>query len=72
VHGADHGQPIAGVGHLQVAQQYIEMLVSDEFQGVVYIRSRHHFKAVMFKDQSQGSQKGVVVVYQKNPGFSRN
>ena len=48
-HSIDHGEPIGGIRHVEVGEQYIEVFGRDESQGFAYGDGGHHFKAVAFQ-----------------------
>jgi hypothetical protein len=61
-HGANHGETITGVRHVQVGEQYIKALCSDATERFAYARHGDYIKAVAFQCCPQHSSDGVVVL----------
>jgi hypothetical protein len=65
-HRGNHSKPITGVRHVQVRDEHLEGLGSDEFQGFCHTGGRDYVKAFAFKGRSHHSANCFVVIHQQD------
>ena len=67
-HGAHHGQAIAGLGHVQVADQRVERLRADQRERLIDVGSRADLEVADLEDLGEGVEDGFIIVYKQDSG----
>jgi hypothetical protein len=63
-HGADGGETITGVGHVEVGKQYVKVFCGDAAEGFSHARYRDHLESVAFERCLKHIANSVVVLCQ--------
>jgi hypothetical protein len=61
-HGADDGETITSVGHVQVREQHVKAFGSDTAERFPYIRYGDHLEPIPFEHCLQHGADSVVVL----------